>query len=43
MNNGWLKEKGKCDVRCLALWGAKSYTNEEVATKMVGEYYAAVE
>lgn len=42
INNNWVKEKGKCKVRCLALWGGKSYFSEEAVTKSVGEYYENV-
>ena len=42
MNNAWLKEKGKCKVRCLALWGGKSYFGEEAVNNTVGGYYENV-
>ena len=42
-NNNWLKEKGKCDVRCLTLWGDSSWAGEADAIKMCKEYYSNVE
>ena len=39
MNNNWLKEKGKSDVRCLTLWGDCSWAGEDAALQMCGEYY----
>ena len=41
-NEKRVEEKGKCGVRCLALWGEKSYTDEEMATAMVGRYFERV-
>jgi pimeloyl-ACP methyl ester carboxylesterase len=43
MNNKRVSEQGKCWVRCLALWGEKSYADEAKATEMVGTYYQTVE
>lgn len=39
MNARWAKEKGKCGVRCLALWGAQSFADEATASSMCQEYY----
>ena len=43
MNNKWKEEKGKCAVRCMALWGAESYIDEASANAMVGEFYQTVQ
>jgi pimeloyl-ACP methyl ester carboxylesterase len=38
-NKQRVKEKGKCNVRCLTLWGAASWMGREEAMKMSMEYY----
>lgn len=43
MNVGWVREKGKSKVRCLALWGEKSFAGEKEAVEMAGEFYEDVE
>ena len=43
INTERVKAKGKCGVRCLSLWGAESYIDEAMATKMVGEFYQTAE
>ncbi|TKA79554.1 hypothetical protein B0A55_02740 [Friedmanniomyces simplex] len=42
MNVRWLEEKGKCGVRCLNLWGGKSFADEEMAMKMAEGFYESV-
>ena len=42
-NNDWVKAKGKSDVRCLALWGDRSFADEKTALEMCGEYYNKAE
>lgn len=42
MNNRWAKDKGKCPVRCLSLWGSKSFADEESAKTMCDPYYERV-
>ncbi len=42
-NNDWLKEKGKCPVRCLALWGDNSFAGEKLALEMCEPYYEHAE
>ncbi|EMC93494.1 hypothetical protein BAUCODRAFT_243721 [Baudoinia panamericana UAMH 10762] len=42
MNNKWVKEKGKCKVRCLNLWGAQSFSDEKTAMTMAEPYYEEV-
>lgn len=42
-NNNWVKEKGKCKVRCLALWGDNSFAGEKLALDMCHEYYQNAE
>lgn len=42
-NNKWAEEKGQCQVRCLALWGGKSFADEAKAMSMCNEYYESVE
>lgn len=39
MNNKWAQEKGKCPVRCLALWGSESFADETKAMSMCDEHY----
>ena len=39
MTQQWIKEGGKSKVRCLALWGGKSFADEKVAMQMCDEYY----
>lgn len=43
MNQAWVKEKGKCKVPCLALWGAASFADESAAIAMASEFYSNVE
>ena len=38
-NNEWVKQEGKNDVRCLALWGDQSFADEKTALDMCAEYY----
>ena len=40
MNEKWAVEKGKVAVRCLSLWGGKSFANEEQASSMCEGYYS---
>lgn len=42
-NNLWLKEKGRCDVPCLTLWGGQSWMTKEDAIEMTHEYYVDIE
>ena len=42
INQGWLKEFGKCKVRCMLLSGDKSFLSPNVATEMVNEFYEDV-
>ncbi|KAK3115674.1 hypothetical protein LTR53_004737 [Teratosphaeriaceae sp. CCFEE 6253] len=42
MNEKWLKEKGKCKVRCMNLWGSKSFADEAVSRSMSEPHYESV-
>lgn len=42
-NKRWLKEKGKCPVRCMALWGEKSFANREKSDSMCDNFYTNYE
>ncbi len=42
MNQQWVKEKGKCEVDCLGLWGGKSFADEKEIREMCEEYYDTV-
>ncbi|KAK3708171.1 hypothetical protein LTR37_011675 [Vermiconidia calcicola] len=42
-NNDWVKQNGKCGVRCLTLWGGESWMPKEEALKMCDEYYSRSE
>ncbi|KAK5737790.1 hypothetical protein LTR17_006438 [Elasticomyces elasticus] len=39
MNSNWLQEKGKCEVRCLNLWGGKSFSDEAMSKTMSEPHY----
>ncbi len=43
MNNDCIKEKGKSDIRCLALRGDSSFAKENDALEMCGDYYKNAE
>ena len=39
INQKMLKEEGKCPVRCLGLWGARSFGDEKASRGMCEEFY----
>jgi pimeloyl-ACP methyl ester carboxylesterase len=41
-NNAWVRNSGKCPVRCLALWGAESFSDEKASTAMCDSFYENV-
>ncbi|KAK4555752.1 hypothetical protein LTR86_006972 [Recurvomyces mirabilis] len=42
MNNKWVKEKGKCEVRCMNLWGGKSFADEQKSNETSEAFYSSV-
>lgn len=42
-NRRWVAEQGKCNVRCLTLWGGASWMKEQDAVKMREEFYGRSE
>jgi pimeloyl-ACP methyl ester carboxylesterase len=42
-NKEWREKHGKCDVRCLTLYGGASWMPEQEAVKMGREFYHNVE
>jgi len=43
MNNEWAEKNGKSTVPCMALWGGKSFADEQTAQSMAEQYYQGVQ